>query len=156
VWTREGAHNAAAAGVASMEHLNGVTDDDLEVAKRNGVTAVFTPFPMAALEQFRQGGGASVEFAEEIDRLKAGKKAGTPSAFGSDAMSNLPGKTRGQTTMEWVDSYKAAGFAPAEILRAMTSAGAKLQGVDASRGAIRAGLAADIIATRANPLDDID
>ncbi|MGH7525960.1 MAG: amidohydrolase family protein, partial [Gemmatimonadales bacterium] len=43
VWTRQGAHNAALAGVASLEHLNGIADEDLAVAKRNGVTAVFTP-----------------------------------------------------------------------------------------------------------------
>ena len=63
VWTREGAHNAAAAGVASMEHLNGVADEDLELAKKNGVTAVFTPFPPAALNGFRgDEEGARAEF----------------------------------------------------------------------------------------------
>jgi imidazolonepropionase-like amidohydrolase len=115
VWTTEGAHNAAVAGVASMEHLNGVADADLELAKKNGVTAVFTPFPVSALDMFRgEPGSGKEEFAVEIDRLKAGRRVGIPIAFGSDAIMELPGKTRGQTTMEWTDSYVTAGFTPAE------------------------------------------
>ena len=72
VWTRAGAHNAAVAGVASMEHLNGAADEDIELAKRNGVTAVFTPFPKASLEQFSSPGDAASEYAREIDRLRSG------------------------------------------------------------------------------------
>jgi imidazolonepropionase-like amidohydrolase len=53
VWTRAGAHNAAAAGVASLEHLNGISDEDLAVAKANGTVAVFTPFPLFVLNEFR-------------------------------------------------------------------------------------------------------
>src|ERR1044072_123328 len=44
-WTTAGIHNAVAAGVASVEHVHGITDEDIAVAKRNGVTLVFTPFP---------------------------------------------------------------------------------------------------------------
>lgn len=36
VWTKGGAHNAAAAGVASLEHLNGISDEDLALAKNTG------------------------------------------------------------------------------------------------------------------------
>src|SRR5215218_1773345 len=53
-WTREGAHNAAEAGVASIEHANGISDEDLQLAKRNNVTLVFTPFPEWVLKLFRQ------------------------------------------------------------------------------------------------------
>src|SRR5204862_561772 len=65
VWTRAGAHNAAAAGVASMEHLNGAADEDIELAKRNGVTAVFTPMPKTALEQFSPPDRVGAEYAQE-------------------------------------------------------------------------------------------
>jgi imidazolonepropionase-like amidohydrolase len=53
VWTRQGAHNAALAGVASMEHLNGADEQDLETANKNGTTAVFTPFPLSEIERQR-------------------------------------------------------------------------------------------------------
>ena len=156
VWTRAGAHNAAAARVASMEHLNGVADEDLELAKRNGVTAVFTPMPQADLEQFRSGeAAAKEEFATEIDRLRSGHRIGIPIAFGSDAILQLPGTTRGTTTIQWVDSYTAAGLKPKEILLAMTMTAAKLFGVEKERGAIKPQMAADIIAMPGNPLDDI-
>ena len=156
VWTRAGAHNAAVAGVASMEHLNGVADEDIELAKRNGVTAVFTPFPKASSEQFSSPADAASVYAREIDRLRSGYRIGIPIAFGSDAITELPGLTRGATAMQWIDSYSAAGFPPKAILRAMTTTAARLLGVEKERGAIRPNMAADIIATTGNPLENID
>src|SRR5688500_14935493 len=76
VWTAAGAHNAVAAGVATLEHLNGVTDEDLDVAKRNGIVAVFTPFPEAALRQMRGADEARTEYAQEIDRLRSARRRG--------------------------------------------------------------------------------
>jgi imidazolonepropionase-like amidohydrolase len=155
-WTREGAHNAAEAGVASIEHGNHITDEDLQLAKRNGVTMVFTPMPQSVLQQFRgDDSAAKEEFTTEIDRLRSGIRAGVPIAFGSDAITNLPGLTRGATVIEWIDSYTAAGLPPKDILRAMTTTASRLLGVDKERGAIRPQMAADIIATTGNPLENI-
>ena len=42
-----------------------------------------------------------------------------------------------------------------EILKTMTVHAAELLGVEETRGRIRAGFAADVIATRKNPLEDI-
>jgi imidazolonepropionase-like amidohydrolase len=156
VWTRAGAHNAAMAGVASMEHLTDASDEDIELAKRNGVTAVFTPMPKAVLEQYSSPGDAERAYAKELDRLRSGYRIGIPIAFGSDAIAELPGLTRGTTAMLWIDSYSAAGFPPKAILRAMTTSAALLLGVEKDRGAIRSKLAADIIATMGNPLENID
>ena len=47
-----------------------------------------------------------------------------------------------------------AGLSPAEILRLMVTNPARLLGVEAQRGAIRPGLAADIVATPGDPLKD--
>ena len=41
-WTRQGAHNAAEARVDSIEHGFDMTDEDLELAKKNGVVLVGT------------------------------------------------------------------------------------------------------------------
>jgi imidazolonepropionase-like amidohydrolase len=155
VWTKQGAHNAAAAGVASLEHLNGISDEDLAVAKRNGVVAVFTPFPEWVLREFRDTLGAGKEYQQELDRLRAGVRIGVTIAFGSDAIHALPGYDRGSLAITWVDSYKAAGMSAKAILQAMTINGARLLGVEGERGAIRRGLAADIIATPADPTKDI-
>ena len=155
VWTKAGAHNAAAAGVASLEHLNGVSDEDLAVAKKNGVVAVFTPFPEWVLREFRDRLKAGKEYEQELDRLRAGIRVGVTIAFGSDAIHALPGYDRGSLAITWVDSYKAAGMPAKAILQAMTINAARLLGVESERGAIRPGLAADIIAVPADPTDDI-
>ena len=155
VWTRAGAHNAAVAGVASMEHLNGVSDEDLELAKRNGVTAVFTPIPKMSLEQFGLADRVDAEYAQEIDRLRSGYRIGIPIAFGTDAIVELPGMSRGTTAMQWIDGYTEAGLPSKAVLRAMTTTAARLLGVEKDRGAIRQKMAADIIATAGNPLENI-
>src|SRR5262245_50954114 len=155
VWTRSGAHNAAAAGTATLEPLNGISDDDLDLAKKNGVIAVFTPFPMASLQQLRDDNGAREEYAQEIDRLKSAYRKGVPIAFGTDAITELPGMNRGVSALQWIDSYVTAGLATKDIVAAMTTTAARALGVERERGALREGLAADIIATSGNPLDDV-
>ena len=156
VWTRQGAHNAAAAGVASLEHLQAIADDDLEVVKRNGMTAVFTPFPMASLQQFRTPERAKADYDQQMDRLRAARRIGVSIAFGTDAIVELPGMNHGTTAIQWIDSYTTAGFSPRDILRVMTTNAAKLLGVDKERGTIRPRMAADIVATDGNPLQDIN
>ncbi len=156
-WTREGAHNAAEGGVASIEHGNHISDEDLQLAKRNGVTMVFTPFPEWVLKLFRSGPeAAAAEYRDEIDRLRAGHRAGLTIAFGTDAIDEIAKYTRGSQAITWIDSYVAAGLAPRDILKVMTTNAAKLLGVDATQGSIRPGMNADIIATQGNPLEDIN
>jgi imidazolonepropionase-like amidohydrolase len=125
-WTRAGAHNAAEAGVDSIEHGEMMTNEDLQLAKKNHVVLVGTDFTESAAM-----------------------------AFGTDAFIYVPGETRGTQTAEYVDSWVEAGVPAKDTLRAMTINAARLLGVDGERGAIRPGLAADIIATPGNPLDDI-
>jgi imidazolonepropionase-like amidohydrolase len=67
-WTRAGAHNAALAGVASIEHGFDMTDEDLAIAKKNGVVLVGTDY--LALEDSAK---AHVQW---VDRLKRANKIG--------------------------------------------------------------------------------
>ncbi|HET9155707.1 MAG TPA: amidohydrolase family protein [Myxococcaceae bacterium] len=62
--------------------------------------------------------------------------------------------TRGTLSIEGVTSFQEASYTPAEILRFMTTGAAKLLGVDAQRGALRPGMAADIVAVPGDPLAD--
>jgi imidazolonepropionase-like amidohydrolase len=154
VWTEAGAHNAAQAGVASLEHLNGISDEDLALAKRNGVVAVFTPFPAPVLKAFRGEEAGQREYDTEIYRLRAGYKAGVTIAFGTDAIHDMPATTRGSLAITWIDSYMDAGLPPPAILQAMTINAARLLGVEKERGTIAPGMAADIIAAPGDPLAD--
>ena len=155
-WTTAGIHNAVAAGVASVEHVNAITDEDLAVAKSNGVTLVFTPFPEWVLRELGLSAeDAAKEYRDTGARLAAAYKLGVPIAFGTDAPAAIPNYTRGTLSLGWVDSYVAAGIPPRAILQMMTINAARLFGVERNRGAIKPGMAADIIATPANPLEDI-
>src|SRR5919112_6482030 len=82
-WTTAGIHNAVAAGVASVEHVNGITDEDIGVAKRNGVTLVFTPFPEWVLRELGSSPEeAAKEYRDTGERLGAAYRLGVPVAFG--------------------------------------------------------------------------
>ncbi len=156
-WTRAGARNAAEAGVASIEHANEISDEDIAVAKRNGVVLVFTPFPEWVLMLGRSDKeSAAKEYRDVIGRLGAAHRLGATIAFGTDAIHDLPDYTRGTQSMTWLESYTAAGMPPPAILKAMTTHAARLLGVERERGAIRPGMFADIIATPDNPLEKID
>jgi imidazolonepropionase-like amidohydrolase len=150
-WTRAGAHNAAEAGVDSIEHGQMMTDDDLRLAKKNHVVLVGTDFTeFAAREQ-----GFPELHSVFVDRLKRAYQIGVTMAFGTDAFVYVPGETRGTQAAEYVNSWVEAGVPAKDTLRAMTINAARLLGVDGARGEIRPGMAADIIATLGNPLDDI-
>ena len=151
-WTRAGAHNAAEAGVDSIEHGEMMTNEDLQLAKKNHVVLVGTDFT----ERAARDNGFPELHAVFVDRLKRAYQIGVTMAFGTDVMyANPPGETRGTLAAEYVDSWVEAGVPAKDTLRAMTINAARLLGVDGDRGAIRPGLAADIIATPENPLDDI-
>ena len=67
-WTHPGAHNAAEAGVDSIEHGYAMTDEDLELAKKNNVALVGTEFP----EKLSN----AAEHKVWVDRLKRAHKIG--------------------------------------------------------------------------------
>src|ERR1700674_4253843 len=150
-WTQAGAHNAAEAGVDSIEHGQMMTNDDLQLAKKNHVVLVGTDFTERAA---RQGGFPDLHTVF-VDRLKRAYQIGVTMAFGTDVFVYVPGETRGTLAAEYVDSWIEAGVPAKDTLQAMTINAARLLSVDHDRGAIRPGLAADIIATPENPLDNI-
>jgi imidazolonepropionase-like amidohydrolase len=79
-----------------------------------------------------------------------------PLTFSTDADYYVPGKTRGEVAIEFIETWKAARIPAADILRAMTTNGYKVTELEKTRGPIKVGLAADLIAVRGNPLESID
>jgi len=150
-WTRAGAHNAAEAGVDSIEHGEMMTNEDLQLAKKNHVVLVGTDFTEIAAQEEGLVGMHPVF----VDRLKRAYQIGVTMAFGTDVIVEVPGETRGTLAAEYIDSWVEAGVPAKDTLQAMTINAARLLGVDRERGAIKPGLAADIIATPENPLDNI-
>lgn len=146
-WTEPGAHNAAAAGVASIEHGFDMTDADLLLAKKNGVALVGT--------EFLANGDTTAYHRQWVDRLRRAYKIGVTLVYGTDAIDFKPGITRGQDAITGIDPWVEAGVPAPAILRAMTTNGTRLLGVDAVRGSLKVGQYADLIATPDNPLTNI-
>jgi len=147
-WTLPGARNAALAGVASIEHGFDMTDEVLEIAKRNGVVLVGTDY--LALRD------SDKNRKQWVDRLRRAHKIGVTMAYGTDVIDQRPGMTRGTEAIAGIDPWVEAGVPPKAILQAMTINAARLLGVEKQRGALREGLAADIIAVPENPLENIN
>ncbi len=155
-WTEQGALNASEGGVASIEHGFNMSDKALEVAKRYGTYIVGTEFPAEQeMALGRTKARADADHEKWVDRLRRSHKMGNKIAFGTDATAILPGSDRGKDAISWIDSWVDAGIPAADTLRAMTSSAADLLGVDKERGTISVGLAADLIATKGNPMADI-
>jgi imidazolonepropionase-like amidohydrolase len=150
--TDEGARNAILGGVASVEHGQRMTDETLELMKKMGTVLVGTDFPEGIA---KEQGYAPTLAPQFLDRLKRAYRIGVTMAFGTDVLLTRPEKSRGAYALDFLEDYIKVGMPAREILRMMTTNSARLLGVDKQRGAIRANMAADIIATPENPLDNI-
>jgi len=144
-WTRQGAHNAALAGVASIEHGFDLTDDDMKLAKKNNVTLVGTEYLALSIPGTRD---------RWIDRLRRAYRIGVPLVYGTDVIDAVEGETRATLAISGIEPWIEAGVPASALLKAMTIDAARLLDVDKDRGELRVGLAADIIATLENPLEN--
>jgi imidazolonepropionase-like amidohydrolase len=91
-----------------------------------------------------------------VDRLKRAYRIGTPMAFGTDIIVNLPGLNRVESSLKVLETWKAAKIPASYILQTMTIKAAELLGIDKERGILESNYYADIIAIENNPLNDIE
>jgi len=156
-WTEKGARNAAEAGVDSIAHGVRMTNEILEIAKRNNVALVPTPFTET---DAREGGnpGSNKKFDKIwfADVVRNANKIGVTLVFGPDVIFSTKEYPRGRLSIETIDNWKEAGIPSSVILQALTTNAAKLLGVEKIRGALAVGMRADIIAVGDNPLDKIE
>ncbi len=154
--TKRGAHNAAEAGVASIEHGWTLDQEEFDLMKKNNVALVSTDFTIKSLQAGGYSGdGARKNHEKKVERLKRARQAGVTIVFGTDVMAGLDGETRGTLAIGYIDSFVEAGVPNRDILRALTTYAARLLGVEKERGTLAPGMHADIIAVPENPLDNI-
>lgn len=160
VYSGDAADNAIEAGVDSIEHGFDLTDAQLKKMKDKGIFLVSTDFPRAHLDIVGTSGGILPEPAvlapKIIDRLTRAHKLGVKLVFGTDVVVDIKDRTRADLMFDYLGVWRTAGVPNADILRALTSDAAQLLRIEKERGRIAEGQAADIIATPANPLDDIE
>jgi imidazolonepropionase-like amidohydrolase len=154
------ADNVIRGGADSIEHGWELTDAQLQLMKEKGTFLVGTDFPVSHLAGLSPSNDllddSAVLAKKIIDRLRRANRIGVRMAFGSDTVTEMPGKTRADMMLDYLAVWREAGVPPAEILKSMTANPAALLRIDKQRGAVAAGFAADLIATPANPLDDIE
>lgn len=156
-WTAAGALNAAKAGVDSIEHAVAITDEALAIAKKNNVAIVPIPFTDAdATLRGQPGGNKKVNVDLFIDPVRRAHKAGVTMVWGPDVIFNTPALPRGKLSIDTVDEWKQTGIPSLIILQALTINPARLLGVEKTRGWLKPGFRADIIAVRDNPLEKIE
>ena len=149
--TVDGVRRAIEAGIWSIAHDTGFTDELNKLAAEKGVWRAGTETPISLT-----GHTTKARYDHTVASLRNAWQVKTPLTFSTDADYYVPGKTRGEVAIEFIETWKAAGIPAPDILRAMTINGYKVSETEKTRGPIRVGLAADLIAVPGNPLESID
>jgi len=152
VQTPQGAKNAIDAGIWSIEHGGALNDDLHKQMAAKGIWRAGTETPPGL-----DGHPVSPQaYQRTVAGLKNAFENHVQSVFSTDADYFVAGKTRGELVLEFIRPWKDAGIPNADIVRAMTINGYKVSDIDKTRGLIKTGNFADLIALPGNPLDDID
>jgi imidazolonepropionase-like amidohydrolase len=151
VQTHAGALRAIEAGIWSIEHSGALDDQTHKLMAQKGIWRVGTETPLSSYFSPNEA-----RFQRQVEGMKNAYANGVKMAFSTDADYYIPGMTRGQMVIDFLKSWKAAGIPAPEILKIMTINGYKVCDIYDKRGPLKAGLPADLIAVRGNPLVDID
>jgi imidazolonepropionase-like amidohydrolase len=151
VQTVDGARRAIEAGVWSIAHDRGLTDGMHKAMAQKGIWRAGTETPISLT-----GHTTPERYRNTVAGLRNAWENKVPLTFSTDADYYVPGRTRGQVAIEFIETWKAAGIPAPDILRAMTIGGYKVSETMTTRGPIRVGLIADLIAVSGNPLERID
>ena len=151
------ATNVILARVAGIEHGFELNNEQLKSMKDKGVFLVGTDFSFDNWYAYGMDSTTATTLNNNlVDRLKRAYKIGTPMAFGTDIIVNLPELNRVESSLKVLETWKAAEIPASYILQTMTIKAAELLGIDKERGILEFNYYADIIAVERNPLEDIE
>jgi imidazolonepropionase-like amidohydrolase len=154
-----GARAAVLAGCTSIEHGTFLKDETLDLMTQRGTyfdpnflvlhnyldnRSAFT-FTPQALETLEKG------IAPTVDVLRRARTHNVKVVFGTDAVAG----SHGRNAEEFIYRVNEAHDKPMDALISATSVSAESLGLGKEIGTIAPGLAADIVATQGNPIDDI-
>jgi imidazolonepropionase-like amidohydrolase len=151
VQTVDGGKRAVEAGIWSIAHDRGMTDALHKEMARKGVWRAGTETPLSLTGHTTK---ERYDFTVRMLRNAWDNKA--PLTFSTDADYYVPGRTRGEVAIEFIETWKAAGIPARDILRAMTTNGYKVSETESTRGPIKVGMFADLLAVAGNPVETID
>ena len=151
VQTVAGARRAVDAGIWSIAHDSGMNDTIHKIMAQKHIFRAGTETPVSLV-----GHTTEARYKQTVAMLRNGWENKVPLTFSTDADYYVPGKTRGEVAIEFIETWKAAGIPAPDILRAMTTIGYEVSETMQTRGPIKVGMFADLIAVPGNPLQSID
>jgi imidazolonepropionase-like amidohydrolase len=159
VQTADGAQRAIDAGIYIIAHGNALTPEHHRQMAEKGIFRAGTDTP------FTKYRGSEAAFATTVTKLRDAWEKKVPLTFSTDfdywnerMKDEKTGEwlTRGEMSIAFLDTWKAAKIPPRDILYAITINGYKAADIINQRGPIKPGLFADLIAVAGDPLTDID
>jgi imidazolonepropionase-like amidohydrolase len=158
VQTRDGAQRAIDAGLHVISHGQQITPEQHKQMAQKGIYLASTDTPFTDYRGSQQGQDRAAT------QLKSAWQAGVPITFSTDMdywnekMKDAKGEwlNRGDLTINFLLTWKAAGIPAKDTLKALTTNGYKAADVYAERGPIKAGNYAGFIGIVGDPLTDID
>lgn len=151
VQTVDGARRAVDAGIWSIAHDRGMNDSIHKIMAAKHIFRAGTETPISLV-----GHTTEARYTNTVAQLRNAWENKVPITFSTDADYYVPGKTRGEVAIEFIETWKAAGIPAPDILRAMTITGYEASETETTRGPIKVGMFADLIAVPDNPLQQID
>jgi imidazolonepropionase-like amidohydrolase len=159
VQTPDGATRAIDAGVYIIAHGTSLTEEHHRAMAQKGIFLAGTDTPFTPYRGTREGFERTVAQLKDAYAKKVPLTFSTDFDYWNDRMKDeKTGRwlTRGELTIDFLRTWKAAGIPPADVLRAITINGYKAADIIGDRGPIKPGLFADLIAVPGDPLADVD
>ena len=159
VQTPDGAQRAIDAGIYIIAHGNALTPEHHRQMAEKGIFRAGTDTP------FTKYRGSDAAFRQTVAKLRDAWEKKVPLTFSTDfdywndrMKDEKTGEwlTRGEMTIAFLDTWKAAKIPARDILHAITINGYKAADIIKDRGPIKPGFFADLIAVTGDPLTDID
>ena len=156
------------AGADSIEHGNGVTDEQLKMMRDKGIFFDLTPTfydgfwtKIHETSVLSPAYRSSLTAGDDRSRQRAAAlvqrvlKSGVKFTAGSDMCWFYPGKTRGQATATMFPALHNTGMSTLDILRSVTTSAAELLGWQDRVGGVEPGKFADLVAVAGDPVADV-
>ena len=159
VQTPEGAQRAIDAGIHVIGHGHALSPEHHRQMAQKGIFLAGTDTP------FTKYRGSESAFKQTVEKLRDAWEKKVPLTFSTDfdywndrMKDDKTGEwlSRGELTIAFIETWKAAKIPAADILRAMTINGYRAADIIHERGPIKPGMFADMIAVTGDPLNNID
>ncbi len=158
VQTRDGGQRAIDAGIHVISHGQQLTTEQHAQMAKKGMYLASTDTPFTTYRGSPEGQTRAASQLRDAWQQGVNITFSTDMDYWNERMKRADGEwmTRGDLTINFLLTWKAAGIPPKDTLKALTINGYKAADVYNERGPIKAGNYADLIAVPGNPLEDLD